>query len=385
MDNATPIRVLILYASIGSGHKIAAKAIAKATADQTPAAKPILVDVLDEKSYLVSSISEILTIFATAVFPGVYHKMWNSDWLASLGARVNHLILENTHLYNSLIDIEPDIIICTHAYPCLIMNSLRKISSGMDDVPMIGVVTDFGIHPYWPIEDMDALVVPTDRIRNFLIAQGNPPEKIFAFGIPVHPSFSRQKTKLESRQALDILPDTHVVLVFAGGASPAPYLAYYSKFVQLALGILRRSKTVNIQWNFMCGQRSPITPLLRTIAKTPQIVVHEYVENIDDWLRAADIIVTKPGGLTIAETLTIGRPLALLSSGAGQEAANAQFIKEEEVGCICEDADAVYQFVVELLAEPDRLEAMSSSARQLGRPNAATDIARLLFLLLDSK
>jgi UDP-N-acetylglucosamine:LPS N-acetylglucosamine transferase len=100
-----------------------------------------------------------------------------------------------------------------------------------------------------------------------------------------------------------------------------------------------------------------------------------FVRNMSDWMAASDIVVTKPGGLTLFEALALGRPLILLPARGGQEEINRQWALSRGVATGCDAAGGAGELLASLVAQPGRLEAMARAALLAGRPQAATRVA----------
>jgi processive 1,2-diacylglycerol beta-glucosyltransferase len=93
-------------------------------------------------------------------------------------------------------------------------------------------------------------------------------------------------------------------------------------------------------------------------------------------MAAADLVVSKPGGLTVSECLALGKPMLLISPIPGQEEHNAGFLMEAGAAWLAYDAIGLEYKVAKLMADRPKLAAMAGASRGLGRPNAARDVLR---------
>ena len=110
-----------------------------------------------------------------------------------------------------------------------------------------------------------------------------------------------------------------------------------------------------------------------------------FIENVYDYMHAADILVTKPGGLTSAEALVAQVPLVLCKPLPGQEERNARVLIEAGAAVRTRRVENLPEVVETLLADRTRRERMLAAARRLGRPNAAEEAAAMIAHLVQRK
>ncbi|NOZ71064.1 MAG: hypothetical protein GXP38_03995 [Chloroflexi bacterium] len=369
------MRTLILYASIGSGHRVSADAIAEALRKAAPQMEVAEEDVLGPGMDLGDIVPDILSALATALFPSIYNRLWANERLAEIAKHAYELQPIKDRILRVLKNHRPDIVICTHAFPCAVAAQCNADRDAADRFLLIGVPTDYHIHPYWPIEYVSAYAVPTNTAQGILIDRGFPAERVQALGIPIRNNFSVPLKPAEERQKLGLGPEEKVVTILAGGGRPGPYMVILPKVLQIA-NIISNPAYTHTRWQFICGNGSPIEGYLRNIAaETTHIRVFGYVDHIETFLHASDIVATKPGGLIVSETLAAGKPIALLTLGAGQEAANAAFLQDMGVALYAETTQGLIDHICKLLADSRRLRQLQHRALTLGRPHAARQLA----------
>ena len=125
----------------------------------------------------------------------------------------------------------------------------------------------------------------------------------------------------------------------------------------------------------VAGRNEKLKRALETAAG-PRAVVLGFTSEIDEWMAVADLLVTKPGGLTTSEALARGLPMVLVHPIPGQEQRNADALLEAGAAVRANNVEALAWKVDALLGEPGRLDAMRAAARKAARPDAARKVAR---------
>jgi processive 1,2-diacylglycerol beta-glucosyltransferase len=255
----------------------------------------------------------------------------------------------------------PDVIVATQMCPAALLTASRR--RYRLEIPIIGVLTDFGVHDFWVQPEIDHHCVAHPSIANL---DRLDPSSVLATGIPLMPGFRNPPTQQEARQELGLAPDRPIVLVPGGG---------------LGLGVdgvtarLLRS-TADIQVVALPGHcRQGAEELAALKQQYPsRLHVSPWTDHVERLLAAADVVVGKPGGLTVAEALACGRPLYPVRALRGQEGFNVQFLAKHGVGRLLREEDLVVSLEA-LLADPARLGALQGAAWKLGRRDGAAQIA----------
>ena len=185
-------------------------------------------------------------------------------------------------------------------------------------------------------------------------------------GVPLMPDFTAPMSQEQARRELDLPPRVPVVLVLGGGLGIS---------IDTAATRLLDSAT-HVHLVAMPGRNVQAQATLEAVARrNPQrFRVAPWTERMDIYIRAADVIVGKPGGVTVAEVLACGRPLLATRSLGGQEGFNVNFLERHDVGGLVQDAEVLGR-VEQLLANPDALLQMQRRAWLLGRRDGAVHVA----------
>jgi processive 1,2-diacylglycerol beta-glucosyltransferase len=364
-------RILILSASAGAGHLRAAEAVETACRSLDPAAEVRNVDVLSlttapfrrvyGKGYLdfVNKAPELL---------GILYDRTNQPPSNPATDRLRLLVerMNTRPLVQLLREFAPDVICHTHFLPAeIVAHQKRKRKLA---VPHVVVVTDYDVHRFWLCPGVERYFVAREDNRVHLEALGEPAESILVTGIPIHPSFGGRfdREQLKAKHQLGALP---LVLVSGGGFGVGP--------VESLLQSLAESVT-GAQILVIAGRNAELRVRLEKLAagsRTP-IRVIGFTTEMHELMAVADLMVSKPGGLTTSEALALGLPLVVANAIPGQETRNATMLFESGVAISGENPLTVGHRVAKLLSEPERLQAMRAAARRLAKPRAAHDVAR---------
>jgi processive 1,2-diacylglycerol beta-glucosyltransferase len=374
---------LILSASTGSGHLRAAEAIRCALGRPSPAACARHADALALATRAFRRCYGGLYLDFIDSHPLVlkyfYHCM---DEPRSAGT-VNgwdrlRLFLErlNLHPLLNLVRSEPwDLIVNTHFLPGELVGCLRR--RGEIDTPQVMVTTDFETHRLWMTEPCEHYFTATAEGALYLQRMGIPAGRTSVFGIPVDPVFAEPKGRDECLARHGLRGDRPVVLQMAGGNGVGPIERLYQALleVEVPLELVVVTGRNAAAKGPLAGLPVPPRHRVKVLGSTPRI---------DELMRAADLAVTKPGGLTVSEALAAGLPLVIVDPVPGQEERNSDYLLENGAAIKCNHLLTLASKVSDLLGDPGRLARLRANARGLGRPRAAYDVAGGCLALLPS-
>jgi processive 1,2-diacylglycerol beta-glucosyltransferase len=245
-----------------------------------------------------------------------------------------------------------------------------------DAPPVAAIVTDFAVHGFWIHRNIDRYVVATGAMRDSLLSRHVRPEAIEVSGIPVRPEFVRSQEPREAlRERLDLPRDRYIVLLMGGGLGIAPLE-----------GMLRALDAVRVPLAavVVAGKNARIGRRLTNAAESVghPVRVLRFVDNVYDYMHAADVLVTKPGGLSTAEALVAQVPLVLCKALPGQEERNARVLVEAGAAARASETSELPAMLEAILKDEDRQEKMIAAARHLARPNAASEAASMVARLV---
>jgi processive 1,2-diacylglycerol beta-glucosyltransferase len=268
-------------------------------------------------------------------------------------------------------DFAPDVVIATQMVPAALVSALKQSTRRWRRLPLIGVLTDFGAHDYWSQPGIDLYCLPHEDVlttspRSRSLARFG--AKRVATGVPLMPGFEQPPSQSVARQRIGLDPDSRrpVVLVLGGGLGlgledlVAPMQAQLPDCTLLVM----TGRNVEVRRRLPEGNA----------AGGAQVLVRGWTEHMENYIAAADVVVGKPGGLTVAEVIACGRPLLVTRSLQGQESFNVQFLERRQVGELVNEHELPARLAA-WLAQPDRLAARQACAFEAGRRDGARRVA----------
>jgi processive 1,2-diacylglycerol beta-glucosyltransferase len=271
------------------------------------------------------------------------------------------------NIHGVITRMRPSAVVCTHAFPCGVMAAYKREFAPA--LPVLGIVTDFVVHPFWIYKNIDAYAVATPEIRATMIDRGIDPAAVEVDGIPVDPRFSAgDGDRAALRARLGLPADRAVVLVMGGGLGLGPLATTVR-----ALARLRNHVTPVV----IAGRNRALEESLREAARRDgtDVRVLGFVDDVPDWMRAADVLVTKPGGLTTSEALAAGTPMVLLRPLPGQEERNAAYLVSHGAALRARDEGDLVHLLDAVLGAGPIAERLRRCAADLAHPEAADRIA----------
>jgi processive 1,2-diacylglycerol beta-glucosyltransferase len=373
-------RVLVLSASVGAGHLRAAEAVELALRQVVPDAVVKNIDVLSltnaafrhvyGKAYLdlVNKVPHVLGYFYDLLDQPSRSGRYRRDKL--------RLAVEKLNLkrFVKFLQSEPwDLVINTHFLPAEIIASLRKKDKLA--VPHVTVTTDFETHRLWVNQPCDHYFTATEEGSLYLQSWGVPKEDTTATGIPIHPVFSQPKDRAACLARLGLKGDRPVVLQLSGGFGVGP-------IEKLFRALLDVEEPLDIM--AVTGRNQKVKAQLEKV-KLPSrhhVKIFGFTDKIDELMTAADLVLSKPGGLTTSETLARGAAMVIVNPIPGQETRNSDFLLESGAAIKVNNIATLAHKVTALVRDPERLAQLKANARRVGRPRAAFEVVERSLALI---
>lgn len=352
------MKILIVYATAGAGHRKAAEAIyAEARARNLDV---MLVDILDHTNKIFKYLYAVGYIFLIKHFPVIWMELFRltDNHKGIFSKIVVYLNRLNCAPYKKFLEKEKfDIVISTH----FMSTDLAARAKPHLNFRLINVVTDFYPHGFWVSPFVDKYLVASDNVREKLITYGLAPEAIKVTGIPVHLNFSKTYERGELSKKLGLRNDLFSVLLMTGAIGVGP-IAQIIKFIKDDAQVL-----------VVCGSNKELFNELSSLGYA-NLKVFGLVDNVHELMSVCDIIITKPGGMTVSESLAKNLPMVFFSIIPGQEAANAKLMQDEGAGIILNNVSEIRNIVLEFKNTPYKLGTYRDNAKRLSRPHAASSI-----------
>jgi processive 1,2-diacylglycerol beta-glucosyltransferase len=366
-------KVLVLSASAGAGHVRAAEALVRAF-EREPGAKDVEhVDALELTNKVFRNLYSKAYIRLVDRMPEVLG--WLYDVLDEPWEKERRRLAWdklNTRPFRRMLERErPDLVICTHFLPAVIMSWMKAKERLV--CPQTIVVTDFDVHAMWLCYHYEQYFVALDETREHLVRLGIPATKVSATGIPIDPVFAEPKDKAAMRAKHGLAPDKTVVLLSAGGFGVGPV-------EHIVTTLLQMRHPVEVV--AACGRNAELKVRLEALGRRAgggganRLRPIGYTGEMDEWMSAADVLVGKPGGLTTSEALAKGLLFVIVNPIPGQEERNSDHLLEEGAAIRCNNLPVLAWKLDALLDDAPRVARMRAAVARLARPNAAIDIVR---------
>lgn len=366
----TQIKILLLSVSAGAGHTRAAEALRSCSMQDNLDVTAIHLDVM---AFVTSPLRKLYTDFYMWLIkraPAMWSHVYRVTKDAKPDGRAHRLRrwverLNCRPLLREIAACKPDIIICTHFLPVEILSQL--IAKGNLDCPVWVQVTDFDLHPMWVHGRMAGYFAPNEEVAFRLRGQGIAAAAIQVTGIPIMPAFSAPPDRQLCAPALGLEPGVTTVLLMGGGSGLGSVDVIAERLLALP---------GNFQVIALAGKDGAALGALRLLAaRFPgRLCARGHTGEIERLMACADLVVTKPGGLTTAESLAMGLPMIVIAPIPGQEEHNANFLLEQGAALRAFDLTTLEYRILYLLAHPAKLADMRARAKALGRPHAARQV-----------
>lgn len=362
------MRVLIATVTAGGGHLAAAAALDEAWRALRPGDVVDQVDIGKFFSPLHRKIVSDGYVKLVNHAPELWGMMFaktDKPKMARVMNRVRAIYPSGSRakLARYLKQFKPDVVLCTHYFPLETLNHLRRKRGGPQPMA-VSVVTDFEAHALWMDSCVDLYCVAAEETKARLVARGAAAADVAVTGIPISAKFSAKLNPKAVRKALGLRDDLPVLLVPSGGFGMGPVGQILAELDKVD----RPFQTVVVT-----GRNQQLRRELAAQDRRHPTQVLGFAGNMHELMAVAELIITKPGGLTSSEALAMGKPLFILNPIPGQEAANSDFLLEHGAAAkVNRVEDLPYR--IEQLLGSRKLVEMGRAAKALGKPGAARDI-----------
>lgn len=365
------LKALIFSVSVGAGHDSVSKAIAQEIKSKSEESKILIVDTFKYINPILNKVvvgSYMETIrFTPKVWGYLYTQAEEGDRLIDLGQILSKLL--SPKLEQLLRDFNPDVLICTHAFPAGILSKLKETKD--IDIPLVACITDFTVHTFWIHPKVDLYIVPQEDLVYPLLKEAVDPKKIKVNGIPIKEQFSRTFWQKEVRKGLG-LENKKTLIIMGGGLGLGSIENIVKKLIE----------ETDLQILVVTGSNEKLKKSLSVLMGNNSLHVFGFVENVAELMAAADILITKPGGVTTAEALAMELPIIIISPLPGQEDRNTEYLLNRGVGIRVRNGDCLINEINSLFNNSLRIKHIKEMAAYLKRPKAAHETAKVIFELI---
>jgi 1,2-diacylglycerol 3-beta-galactosyltransferase len=361
--------ILFLFSDTGGGHRSAAEAIIEAI--QLEFGDVVTTEMLDFfKSKAPLPLNKMPDWYPDMVKAP---QLWGLSFKMTDGRRRARAITASMWPYvgraarRQMKEHPADLIVTVHPVATTVF--LKAL--GRNRPPFITVVTDMvTAHALWYDQRSDLILVPTESARKRAIEYEMDPDKVRVVGQPVAERCCVPAGDKDAlRKKLGWEKDKTIILLVGGGEGMGP------------LGETAReiaASGLDVALAIVAGRNQRLKKKLESVDWQVPVYIYGFTYDLPDFMRAADVLVTKAGPGTIAESLNANLPMILYAKLPGQEDGNVTFVVEEEVGVWNPDPKQVAQTLVEWVSNPEIRQRYVENCRRAARPDASRQIARAI-------
>jgi len=383
-------KLLILSVSAGAGHVRAAEALRTTAGALYPGVEAIHMDLMEWVPKIFRTFYAESFLYVVERQPELWGWLYGKTDRPKDGSKLEALRkgverLNTTRFMKMLKDLDPDHVICTHFLPAQLL--ARKLAKGAFKLPVWVQVTDFDVHRLWVHQGLAGYFAASEEVAWRMADRGIARESVAVTGIPIMPAFSAPLDKAACARELGLDPSRPALLLMAGGAGVGAGVAgggmdrTAARLLALGAGAAGAGDRGGFQILALAGRNEALLGDLQALAASHpgRLFPMGFTRTIERAMAAADIAITKPGGLSTSECLAMGLPMILVNPIPGQEERNADYLLENGAALKAYDAAGLLFRVRQLMSEPERLRALKERTLALGRPRAAADVlARVL-------
>ncbi len=363
------MKVLILSTGTGEGHNSAGKAVLEQFRKRGIPCE--MADVLGFASERAASYGKRIyvwsTVKATKVFKGAYKagRAITSSRRKSPVYYANALYAEK--LYHYIVDNGYDTIVMPHLFPAEALTYMLRKHGCRPDIRTYFVGTDYTCIPFTEETEADYYFIAHEELTEEYVKKGIAPEKLVPTGIPVSDRFRSLPSREEARESLGMNPEGHCILVMTGSMG-------YGKIENLVRALVSGMDGGDNVY-ILGGSNEKLKARLReAYREDPRVRVLDYTDRTAEYLAAADLLFTKPGGLTSTEAAVAGIPLAHTRPIPGCEDCNQAFYNAHGMSLSADSEEKLVEAAMELLSQPKACRQMIERQHQVINGNAARDI-----------
>ncbi len=365
-------RILILSASVGAGHLRAAEAVEVALRQLRPDATVKNLDVLEMTNRLFRRFYATSYLDLVNKAPHLLGHFYDAlDQPSRSGKNRGdrfRLMLQKLNLgkFMRFLRAEPwDLVINTHFLPAEMIAHLRK--QGKLSVPQVIATTDFETHRMWVNQPCERYFTATEEGAIYLQSWGVPAKDTIPTGIPILPAFGEKHDRAALLAKHGLAGDRPVVLQMSGGFGVGPIEKLYQALLDI---------DVPLQVVAVAGRNEELKNSLEKLPcpERHRTKVIGFTKEIHELMAVADLVVSKPGGLTTSEALASGAVMVVVNPVPGQETRNSDFLLENGAAIKVNHPALLSHKVSRLLHDPKRLEQLRANVKRVAQPRAAFEV-----------
>ena len=337
-------KILIIYATYGSGHKAIAKYIKDYYLNQDPNLDIKTIDIIDyskKLGKLSKKICESLMLKMPHIWSALF-KWADHKYTSRFTNKVSLNWFNKDILEKDIKDFNPDLVISTHFYGSCFVTDMKKKNSIKSE--LITIITDYEAHNIWLDHyNKDEYIVVPSKEEKRCLSKHIPKKYIKTFGIPIFPKEDDVTKKKEIVSKLGLDPNKMTCVCFSGGGNGSTATMPYIKSVLKA--------KQNINYIFISGNNKKAYDKMSNMVnkyKIKNAKVFGFVNNVPELLIASDFVITKPGGAQTTECLYFKKPMLFIKSSGGQENYNIKYFTRSGYARFFRNPKKIYKYMSRL-------------------------------------
>lgn len=341
------MKVLILSCSTGEGHNSAAHAVLNALEKQGAECElsdPVAFQSERAKKMVASAYNNLIKK-VPAAFGAIYKAgAWYSS--TSLPSPVYHA---NAHyaekLYEYILQQKFDVVVCTHLYGMEAMTAIYAKTK--TKIPCYGILTDYTCIPFFKETNITAYFIPHEDLIPEMINFGLPKDRLFCTGIPVDARFNTPISKELARSSLSIPQNKKIILIMTGGIGSGDA-------VTLCKELSNRVSDETLIY-VLCGRNNDLKERIgKKFSQRSQVKAIAFTRKVNLYMKAADVLISKPGGISSSEAATVGIPLVHTMAIPGCETKNAEFFESHGMSVNASSLEFAAKSAIDLINSPTK-------------------------------
>lgn len=374
--------------------------------------KEATVEMVDTLEYISPLLNKTITegyVYLATKTPKMYGSLYKSankdNPINSLVGAFNHLFCKA--LLPLLEEFHPDVIICTHPFVTEMVSNLKE--DGLVKTPLMCIMTDYAPHKTWINKRVDSYVVSNEGMVDVMVEMGAKRELIHPYGIPIDNAFFTKKDRNAILKEMGLNPEIPTILIMAGSFGVTDILKIYNNIVKIDVDfqiivITGKNQKLYDAFSRVLSKSNEIRPeklakikskaraLLDEEEENPHIRVRVnpkkttkllyFTNEVDKYMQISDLIITKPGGLTVSEALACNLPMAIFNAIPGQEEENADFLIDNNMAVRIEKGATCAETIRSLLSNRERLEQMKQSCQTFDKSQSSENIYQEILRLM---
>lgn len=365
-------KILLLTGHYGAGHLQAAAAVDAAVKQLYPSVQTVIIDPEEECRKFFGTIGHKLFIGTVKRFPSIYNYFYQKtrypNYLSTILKGMNRIGIE--HILEKIEGINPTVIVCTDPTSAGMVSLLK--TRRLIDVPVVTVITDYAVHSYWVNPSIDRYIVGSESVRRGLWKLGVDDRQITITGIPIHPKFGKPFDHDELRKKHGLKANLPTILITGGG--------YGLVGSHLSIRSMVEAFPFPVQLIVVCGHNHELYQRIENelVGCSHHVLLKKYVENMEELMAISDVMITKAGGLSISEALSMKIPMVLYQSLGGHEQENIHFLLSHGAALLAENKEELFDHLSKLVTDKSYKNALIQNMQHISRNQAAFDAARVI-------